>query len=391
MKKIPIIAFAPHPWEENQWMNRQHLLSRLAERGWQVFYCTGVLDWWARKTKGFEQAPIFTRFRSVDGVTLVDAGKVLPMWNKLPVLSNAAKYIYCNAIKKAAGLTDNKFIFMPFNPAFYDYMHYLTPCYTHFHAYDLYWKMENWDEEKTQRLILLNQAASLVTCSSNVLGNEMKGITGVEPKRLLNAADVEYFKKVQKVEPEELAGIPRPRVANIGAMNAKIDCQILAALATAMPMVSFVFVGRLEEQEFLSDPFNRESFIKLKSLPNVYFIAEKSRIDVPLYMYAMDILTVCYRTDAASWAYAGFPLKLVEYLATGKPVVASSIADIQNNFSSVVSICQNSDDWIVAINRLLVEDDVSEQSKRQRVAAKHSWEARVDQLTAYYEQMLIDS
>lgn len=388
MKKVPIIAFAPHPWEENQWMNRQHILSRLAERGWPVFYCTGALDWWARHSQGFQTAPLVSRFRQVDGVTLVDAGKVLPTWDKLPLMSDWAKKLYCHRIKKVAGIVDDNFIFMPFNPTFYSYMHHLKPRYTHFHAYDLYWKMENWNEKKDKELKELNRAASLVTSSSGVLAKEMADITGVPSQQLLNAADVDYFRLASVTEPDELAAIPRPRVANIGAMNAKMDCQVLLAVAKALPKVNFVFVGRVEAQELLSDPFNGASFEQLRLLPNVHFIAEKGRKDIPSFMYAMDVLTVCYRTDAASWAYAGFPLKLVEYLATGKPVVASSLAVIQHNFSEVVSICHNNDEWIAAINEMLVEDSVSAQSERQQVAANHSWEARVDQLTLYYEQML---
>ena len=388
MKTLPIIAFAPHPWEENQWMNRQHILSRLAERGWPVFYCTGALDWWSRGTKGFQDSPLMTRFRQVDGVTLVDAGKLLPTWNKAPLLTRAAKINYCSKIKKVAGIVDDNFIFMPFNPAFYSYRQYLNPRYTHFHAYDLYWKMEAWNEERNHELIQLNQTATLVTSSSGVLAKEMTEITGVASQLLLNAADVDYFKNAQTGMPDELAAIPHPRVANIGAMNAKMDCRVLLAVATTLPTVSFVFVGRLEEQELLADPFNSDAYKQLKCLPNVYFIAEKSRKDIPSYMHAMDILTVCYRTDAASWAYAGFPLKLVEYLATGRPVVSSAIPAINEHFSNVVTVCQTTAQWVEAIKNGLLTQVPDTITARKNEADLHSWDARVDLLLKWYQQML---
>jgi hypothetical protein len=50
MNKLPIVAFAPHPWKESEWMNRQQLLSRMGKRGWPVIYSQGAMDIWQRNT-----------------------------------------------------------------------------------------------------------------------------------------------------------------------------------------------------------------------------------------------------------------------------------------------------------------------------------------------------
>jgi len=55
---------------------------------------------------------------------------------------------------------------------------------------------------------------------------------------------------------------------------------------------------------------------------------------------------MCYRTDG--WAYYGYPLKLHEYLAGGKPVVGSDLPSIRV-FSGVISIASTVEEWQSAI------------------------------------------
>jgi hypothetical protein len=43
-KPAAIVGFAPHPWDDGPWMNRQNLLSGLAARGWRVVYSEGAAD-----------------------------------------------------------------------------------------------------------------------------------------------------------------------------------------------------------------------------------------------------------------------------------------------------------------------------------------------------------
>jgi len=80
------------------------------------------------------------------------------------------------------------------------------------------------------------------------------------------------------------------------------------------------------------------------------------------------------RTDTP-YAHAGFPFKLGEFLATGKPVVASEVSDVEqflvDNYSAMLVPPDDPNGICDAIEYLLDNPDKSEAIGRQgREAAK---------------------
>jgi glycosyltransferase involved in cell wall biosynthesis len=83
---------------------------------------------------------------------------------------------------------------------------------------------------------------------------------------------------------------------------------------------------------------------------------------------------MCYRTDG--WAYYGYPLKLHEYLAGGKPVVGSDLPSIRE-FSGVISIVRSPEEWRRAIESALGENSSAQITKRAQIARENTWDERV--------------
>jgi len=129
------------------------------------------------------------------------------------------------------------------------------------------------------------------------------------------------------------------------------------------------------------------AFLGLEQLPNVHFLGLKHRNAVPNYMKHMNVLTMAYRTSADVWAYVAFPLRLVEYLATGIPIVSCPLKVIEEHFRGLISVALEPSQWVEKIQLALKEEAIDNVQKRKSSVQHHSWDCRVDLMESYYQQM----
>jgi hypothetical protein len=78
------------------------------------------------------------------------------------------------------------------------------------------------------------------------------------------------------------------------------------------------------------------------------------------------------------------PLKIREYLATGKPVVSVWSREVER-FASVVRIARTHEDFLREIDDALANDTVEARAARLGAVAKMSWDARIDEVMAQVE------
>jgi glycosyltransferase involved in cell wall biosynthesis len=74
----------------------------------------------------------------------------------------------------------------------------------------------------------------------------------------------------------------------------------------------------------------------------------------------------------------GYPLKLHEYLASGRPSVGSPLLSLQE-FAEVVTLASTPEEWSVAIAKALGPDANFQQCRatRQAVARRYDWDSLV--------------
>jgi glycosyltransferase involved in cell wall biosynthesis len=110
----------------------------------------------------------------------------------------------------------------------------------------------------------------------------------------------------------------------------------------------------------------------LFGLPNVHYLGNRSVQEVPGYVRHMDVCLLCYAlTDYTRYI---FPLKLHEYLASGRPVVGSDIRTLRD-FTSTVHIARDLDEWCAAIEASLAPEErsLARMRARQDVARAYDW------------------
>jgi glycosyltransferase involved in cell wall biosynthesis len=108
-------------------------------------------------------------------------------------------------------------------------------------------------------------------------------------------------------------------------------------------------------------------------------LGEKPTEAVSGYVQHLDVCIMPYRID--DYTKYIYPLKLHEYLASGRPVVGSRIRSLQN-FESVVLLAATPEEWSSEIAHALAAPANSPQLRqaRQNVAQAHDWDILVGKI-----------
>jgi len=117
----------------------------------------------------------------------------------------------------------------------------------------------------------------------------------------------------------------------------------------------------------------------------VVFIPFQSREKMPLWMKAANVLVIPNTGKQKVSLYYTSPMKLFEYMASGKPIVASdipSIREILNDNNALFAEADNSDSFAEKINYTLNnEREVLSLGKRaQEEVSKYTWKARAEKI-----------
>jgi glycosyltransferase involved in cell wall biosynthesis len=188
-----------------------------------------------------------------------------------------------------------------------------------------------------------------------------------------NAADYAHFSRAAKrsVAAEELNGLRRPVIAFAGNLTAgKVDFSLLRTLATERVEWTILLIGPAdaEAERFLAS---------LTSLPNVRWLGWKPYEELPRYFAGFDVGLCPYR--ASPYMRSVFPLKVYEYLAAGKPVVASGTPTLRGMEPDVV-LTEGPESFVGAVESALDRSSVEDRDRRMALAARNTWESRTERL-----------
>jgi len=237
------------------------------------------------------------------------------------------------------------------------------------------------DMPTSEEEMLLLKRADLVFIHSRTLMRK-KGMINANTHYIPNGVDFEHYRRVMEShapEPQDLADIPKPRIGYVGYIKRHIDLPLLLALARVRPNWSIVLVGPVQTQHAEI----AEDIAKLQQEPNVHFLGSKPQSDIPRYIRGMDVCLMCYRqTNYTKYIY---PMKLHEYLACGKPVVATPLENL-TEFSSVLRFAQTPDEWVAAIHSGLQDRDQGRYASRISFARENSWASRVKQISQLLQE-----
>jgi glycosyltransferase involved in cell wall biosynthesis len=173
---------------------------------------------------------------------------------------------------------------------------------------------------------------------------------------------------------EEVRGLKHPVIGYFGTVGEFVDFDLLAYLVEARPAWTFLFVGLIAAD-----------VSRLRRYPNVIFAGPQPYETLPGWAAAFDVAIYAHQVNRQT--RHSNPLKLREYLATGKPVV-SVVTPETAVFAEVVYLAENPEAYLAAIERALREETPELRRKRMDAVTGVSWDARFAETIAVVDGML---
>jgi len=236
--------------------------------------------------------------------------------------------------------------------------------------------------EDPEEIVALNdrilQEADLVFAVSAELERRAMAVNPCT-HRAPNATDLAVMSQAGEggtVAPE-LSDLPHPIIGYIGQVADKMDYELIAYLARARPEWSLVFVGNVWIN-------HQEQAAALAALPNVHFLGQRTYHELPAYLRGFDACVLPHVRNALTRSMD--PIKLYDYLASGKPIVSTAVAGV-DRFADVVYVGNAPREFLVALDQALVENGRL-RGRRLAYARQNTWPQRAEEMWAVIQGQL---
>jgi glycosyltransferase involved in cell wall biosynthesis len=216
---------------------------------------------------------------------------------------------------------------------------------------------------------LLDRANTVFVTSETLL--PARSIKNENTHWISNGVDFDLFSRAASSDlttVPEMEGLPRPRLLHLGYLADWVDIDLVAKLAETVEG-SIVQVG----------PAKPEHIERLRSYENFHWLGmAKDRNDLPKFIKGADVCIAPFRQNNLT---AGVnPLKVYDYMAAGKPVVATALPSLQR-FRDVIRLAENTDDFVSSVKSALSEPDLLVQDRIDR-ASQFAWDKIFEKMTA---------
>jgi glycosyltransferase involved in cell wall biosynthesis len=192
---------------------------------------------------------------------------------------------------------------------------------------------------------------------------------------MAEGADVEAFTAEALSDappPDDIAKLPGRVVGYAGAINWRIDSELILYMAERQPDWSFALVGPVRPDLPQAE--------RLQAVPNVHFLGNKPPAELPAYCKAMDVCLIPYVLN--EYTHHIFPLKLYEYLAAGKPIVSTDMAEMRAYEGDEMAIGRSNEEFHRKVAAAMAEDTPVRAAARRQSARNESWDQRVEQISS---------
>ena len=177
--------------------------------------------------------------------------------------------------------------------------------------------------------------------------------------------------------PDDIQPIPKPIIGYAGFISTlRIDPYILQHIAEKLPGCSIVMIGQ-------TDPAFPRGLTD--GLPNLHFLGPKPMAELYNYMSCFDI---CINPQILNDITNGnYPRKIDEYLALGKPVVATR-TEAMALFAQYSFLCTTKEEYVASIEKILRYPDTYLSAdaceSRMLFASGHTWKNSLSRLSEAY-------
>lgn len=162
------------------------------------------------------------------------------------------------------------------------------------------------------------------------------------------------------------------RIGFVGGIDDRLDYELLYKVAQSLKNSSFIFVGK----KYFSN-INTPAVVQLLySLPNVNFVDEVRKSEIPAIIKSFDICLIPYDSKQPFNRYC-FPMKTLEYFFYGKPVISTDILELRK-FRNELFVVRSYKEMIQKIKLVMRNGWPLKTQKIQKlIAVQNSWERKL--------------
>jgi teichuronic acid biosynthesis glycosyltransferase TuaH len=164
-------------------------------------------------------------------------------------------------------------------------------------------------------------------------------------------------------------GIPGPRAVYVGTLDSRLDMPGITQLADARPDLQIVLIGPAPDAQYTAP---------LKGLTNVHIRGRVGRSEVVSVLRNSELTLLAHRRTPLTEAMS--PLKVYEYLAAGKPVLATDLDPVRG-FGDRVHLTDSVADFIDLIDTALAQGTLAEK-ERLAFVTENAWSSRHKEILA---------
>ncbi len=188
----------------------------------------------------------------------------------------------------------------------------------------------------------------------------------------VDAAHFAPARRLGATDPLDQAHIPHPRVGFFGVVDERMDLDFVREIAELRPDLNFVFIGPVVK----IDPET------LPQRANVHWLGGKDYKALPDYLAGWDMALMPFALNESTRFIS--PTKTPEFLAAGKPVVSTAVADVVKPYGveGLVEIAGSPAEAAAAVDRLFRMDRRPWEEKVARKLASMSWDRTWGEMNA---------
>lgn len=389
MTRTGILAFVPDLWDA-PWQSRHYILSGLARR-YKVLWISPPTYWSALRTGRGRDLFSGRGLKIVSNSLWVYAPLVpadykrgpwekggwrgAPAWifRRYNTAWRAAHVFRIRRLLDRMGV--DQVILYVWRPEYRWALGSFSEALSCYHIDDEYSFNPSRDMPTSEEEATLLQNADLVFIHSRTLMRK-KGTVNPNTHYIPNGVDFDLYRQALQSDegaPKDLAAIPTPRIGYVGYIKRHIDLPLLLELARRRRDWSLVLIGpiRREHSEL------HDIIARLQAEPNVHFLGGKPAAWLPRYINGLDVCLMPYRKTA--YTHYIYPMKMHEYFACGKPVVATELENLKE-FADVLEFAEGPAEWTAAIERCLRDFTDADRNRRIEVASENRWAVRVERV-----------
>jgi glycosyltransferase involved in cell wall biosynthesis len=236
-------------------------------------------------------------------------------------------------------------------------------------------------ERIDKRVKRILDASNVVFAVSEALANDIRSIN---PNVYIvsHGVDAEGFELsggMRDRAAKQLEKLNTPILYYMGLIHHKVDFNLLAEIAERKKGWSIVLLGR----EWLHPGPDLDDFKALTKKNNVFYLGEINRNLIPNYLKYADVCLLPLKKNEFNRYSA--PLKIWQYLAAGKPIVAID-QGVKFDCDEYILKAGNNDEYIRLLEQAVITTNDKELAEQRiSVASRNSWAKRVDQMMEIIE------